>query len=131
MVNIPRGWRITAWGIYLVIAFSMTHTRAGEIDNLQDFLSDYILHAIGYCILGVLSVWVVLTQHGGLTPRRFLAVYLAILIYATIDERTQPWVGRACELTDWLADAFGALIGMMIAVWLNRALSARRASPGK
>lgn len=129
MVHIARGWRITAWGIYLVIAFSMTHSPAGEIDNLPDYLSDYILHAIGYCILGLLSVWVALALPGGMTPRRFLAVYLAILIYAIIDERTQPWVGRACELSDWIADAIGSLIGMLIGVGLKRAFFAPHASP--
>lgn len=128
MVHVSRGWRLTIWCIYLAIAFAMTHTPAGQIDNLPDYLSDYILHGIGYFILGVLSVWVVLTSRRGLTPRLFLAVYLAILIYATIDERTQPWVGRACELSDWIADAVGALIGMTIAVVLNRAFAARQAS---
>ena len=120
MVQVSRGWRITAWCIYLAIAFALTHTPPGDMGDIPDYLSDYVLHGIGYAMLGLLSVWVASTHRRGLTPRILFAVYLAILIYAIIDERTQPWVGRSCELSDWLADGVGGLIGMVTGVLLIR-----------
>lgn len=129
MVHVSRGWRLAVCLTYLGIAFALTHTPADELGDLPDYLSDYILHGIGYFILGGLAVWVVLSNRRKPTPRVYLAVYLAILIYAVIDERTQPWVGRACEFSDWVADAVGALIGMTFALGVHRAVSARALSP--
>lgn len=124
MVHISRGWRLAACLTYLAIAFTLTHTPSDNLGDIPDYLSDAILHGVGYAILGLLCVWTAATYRRGLTPRILFAIYLAILIYAIIDERTQPWVGRGCELSDWVADAVGALIGMAIAISLNRVSAA-------
>ena len=123
MVHISRRWRIVAWCIYLAIAFAMTHTPGGDIDLVPGFLSDTIMHAAGYCILGILSIWVAATNRAGLTVKTIGIVYLAILAYGVIDERTQPLVGRSCELSDWLADAAGGLVGIGLATAVHRRLS--------
>ena len=37
-------------------------------------------------------------------------------VYGAFDEITQPLVGRTCDYRDWLADAGGILIGLLIAL---------------
>jgi len=127
MVHVSRGWRLAVCLTYLAIAFALTHTPSEDLGDIPDYLSDYILHGIGYAILGLLSVWVATTYQRGLTPRILFAIYLAILFYGIIDEQTQPWVGRGCELSDWVADAIGGLVGMTIALLVNRAITPRSA----
>ena len=108
----------------------MTHTPSGDIDLVPSFLNDKIMHAAGYCILGILSIFVVATNRSGLTAKTIAFVYLAILAYGVMDERTQPWVGRSCELSDWLADAAGSLVGVAMTVAVLRGLAGRSGSPG-
>jgi VanZ family protein len=55
---------------------------------------------------------------------RPFAITLAIcLIYAALDEWTQPFIGRTCELLDWLADAGGAIVGSLIGLAIARRFS--------
>jgi len=128
MIHISRGWRIVAWSIYLVIAFTLTHSPADDVEFATDILGDVVLHAAGYAILGILSIWVAAAHRRPLTFRRVAAVYGLILVYALIDEWTQPWVGRSCELTDWLADAAGALVGVLAATAVIRRFAAESAA---
>jgi len=111
---------MVAWCIYLAIAFTLTHTPPGEVDLVPSFLSDTILHAVGYTILGALSIWLVATNRRGLTWPVIVITFLGLLAYGALDEGTQPWVGRSCELSDWLADAAGAFVGILLAVMLHR-----------
>jgi VanZ family protein len=61
---------------------------------------------------------------------RSVAIALAIcLAYAALDEWTQPFVGRTCDLRDWLADASGAIVGSLIALTLARRFSRFAAAP--
>lgn len=120
MVHISRGWRVVAGCVYLAIAFGLTHAPSGDIDFVPNFLSDTILHGTGYAILGILSIWAAAAPRRALTAPIVIGVYLSILAYGAVDERTQPWVGRSCESADWLADAAGALVGIALAVAVHR-----------
>ncbi len=90
----------------------------------QMILNDKFLHFMGFCALGIVTVWRVV----GPTSRisiTVLAGWLAfLLVYAAFDETTQELVGRDSEFGDWLADAIGAVVGMSIcvmSVWFRRA----------
>jgi len=39
---------------------------------------------------------------------------IGLLIVGALDEWTQPWVNRCCDLNDWLADMTGIILGSML-----------------
>jgi VanZ family protein len=43
--------------------------------------------------------------------------WLAIVAFAIVDELTQLLVGRTAEVADWMADAAGAAVGLIIFWW--------------
>jgi VanZ family protein len=45
-----------------------------------------------------------------------LLVIVGILAIGGMDELTQPWAGRSCDIFDWLFDLFG-LMAACAAVW--------------
>jgi len=114
LFRIPRRWRIALLSVGWVVAFGMTHTPGGDIDLVPSFLSDKAMHAIGYCILGGLSIWVLAASRPRLMGTPILTAYAGLLAYGAIDEWTQPLVNRSCELSDWIADACGAAVGVLV-----------------
>ncbi|MBC8106620.1 MAG: VanZ family protein [Anaerolineae bacterium] len=70
------------------------------------------------------------TGRGAREMLRPFAIALAIcLIYGALDEWTQPFVGRTCDLHDWLADAGGAMVGSLIGLTIVRRFSPFAAAP--
>ena len=66
--------------------------------------------------------------HGGLRLRAWLAVLLAVLLGAG-DEIHQAFLpGRFAGLDDWIADLFGALLGVLLVGVLRRKLLPPRIS---
>jgi VanZ family protein/UDP-2,3-diacylglucosamine pyrophosphatase LpxH len=68
--------------------------------------------------------------------RRHLLVFLAVSLYGATDEWHQVFVpGRSCEFGDWVADALGGALGLLVgsapALFTRRlgALSWRRGTP--
>ena len=114
LFRIPRRWRIALLSVYWAVAFGMTHTPGGDIDLVPSFLTDTAMHALGYCILGGLSIWVLAASRPRLMGTTILAAYAGLLAYGAIDEWTQPLVNRSCELSDWIADAAGAALGVLL-----------------
>jgi VanZ family protein len=55
-------------------------------------------------------------------PRHVPAALIAIMLFGGIIELVQPRFGRSAELTDFLADAAGALIGSATGLGLRRML---------
>ena len=51
---------------------------------------------------------------GPLGWRQLCAVWALIVLYGAVDEVTQIPVGRNANLSDWLADAAGATVGLAI-----------------
>ena len=82
-------------------------------------------HAVLYALLGLaLAVRFAASDVARQSPSRALGmIVLAIWILAAGTELAQAHVpGRAPELTDWLADMAGALIGLAVAGPLVRLL---------
>lgn len=70
--------------------------------------SDGTLHFFGYLALG--AVWILTLRLHGVRWRRRLALSLPVLLlYAALDELTQPLVGRCATLPDWSFNALGVL----------------------
>ena len=124
-IGVQRTWRrnplvwLGALGAYWVALFTSTHvpdtTVAGAV---LDY--DKLAHAGAYGVLATL-VFVAWRRTGarpGLGGRLLLASI--VLAYGVVDEMTQPYVGRQCELADWLADALGVGLAVVLDQWRHR-----------
>ncbi len=95
---------------YWVLLAVLTHLPKppgvpGPGDKTQHFLAYFVLSGLLYATL-----WAA----GSGAWRAAGVVVLASLAFGATDEITQPWVGRFCELADWLADAAGTLAAVAI-----------------
>jgi VanZ family protein len=112
MRNLRRvviGLTILYWGTL----FSATHVPAPRLPVMT--VTDKTLHFSGYALLAVAVFCTLRLAKPGW--RDLAATVLAIcLTYAAVDEWTQalPFIGRACELADWYADAAGAAVGVLL-----------------
>lgn len=90
-----------------------THLPADALPDVPG--TDKSKHFIGYAVLALLLAIVLKLRGFG----RFGAALAAVAIcaaYGAVDELTQPWFGRFCELGDWVADLVGSLVGAMISL---------------
>jgi VanZ family protein len=112
-----RALWIAACGLYTAAMFAGTHVPL-KMTALHARHTDKLLHAAAYAGLGFLVGWG-LCLH---TRRRWTLVlaYAAILLWACVDELTQPFVGRTADVYDWLADAVGSTVGLLTAWALAR-----------
>jgi len=117
-----RGWELWYRRVlpaYWVYIFCATHFPRPDLP--VPFPSeDKVLHFIMYALLAFLY-W-----RCGETVRRPLSgqfVYVAavvLLSYGAIDEYLQRFVNRGPSVTDWLADAAGALTALGLLEWRRR-----------
>ena len=101
--------------------------------GVSDYLFDYVAHGVNFAVLTFLS-WRVVRQ------RRWTALFgmpssapmasVVALTYAATDEWHQSFVpGRTASIKDWLADAAGILVALIVlAAW--DLLRRGRARPG-
>lgn len=113
MAPIRQKHRTILWLASLAAAFIVTHLPPRAIPS-HPGVSDVVLHACGYCALGLATVWRLGNRPVTLASRRWLGWLAFLLIYAMVDELSQPLVGRSSEMSDWLADACGGALGMMV-----------------
>ena len=110
-----------------VIFFASGQT---DLPQLPAGLTDYTGHIIGYAILGALALraFAGATWRGVTAGAAWRALVLASA-YGVTDELHQGLVpNRFPDLTDWLADTVGAIVGVAIVIAAARAFKARRAS---
>lgn len=78
--------------------------------------------ALGFTLAGVYAT----SRMARVAPRRALAmVFLAVWIFAAVDELAQAAVGRDASLGDWIADMTGAMAGLFLGGFVLRALVPR------
>lgn len=95
-----------------LLAFAGTHVPAGDLPRVG--ASDKTLHAAAYFVLAG-CFWAVLALRGAVRKPRAALVLCCLLIYAAIDEATQPLVHRHASALDWLADAVGVAAAVTVA----------------
>jgi len=107
--------------VYCLIIFIQSSFPATEHIPEFDF-SDKLLHAAVYAVLGIL-----LYRAFNAMPKRPSTVSLVILsilmtaLYGASDEVHQYFVpSRNAEFLDFAADAAGGIIGVMVAVVINK-----------
>ena len=108
-----RNRRRLVWTTALIwtAAFVATHVPTKELPALIG--TDKVLHAIGYAVLAG-ALLMTLTAYRVAPLRRIPFVIAVSVIYAGLDELTQPLVNRSAELGDWLADLTGAAAAVIL-----------------
>jgi len=109
---------------FTLVAFWLALVTATHIppsENLASIeTSDKLLHASAYMILAFLLVAAWELNAGRLNARHLFVAWLAVVVWAAIDEITQIPVGRDGDFWDWTADASGAAVGILLFVYARR-----------
>jgi VanZ family protein len=97
--------------IYWSGIFILTHLPPAGLPPVR--VSDRLAHFMVYLLLSVL-LWASLWSGRRAVGRLGATVIGTALLYGALDELTQPLVGRFASLDDWLADAGGVLVGVLV-----------------
>ncbi len=96
-------------------AFTATHLPPHRLPSTGGLsIPPILLHIVGYIGLG-LMLMATLTVFEVAGWRRVLFAVVVLMVYAAVDEGTQPFFGRHASFYDWLANMAGSVIA--IAVW--------------
>lgn len=115
MPEFPSPWlRRGVWIATIVFwcaCVYMTHVpKPPDFTNV--IRSDKLKHFCGYGTLATFlyfSLWI-----NGVNWRRAAILIIVVLaIYGALDERTQPWFGRDCDIHDWYADMIGVISALI------------------
>jgi VanZ family protein len=92
-------------------AFVLTHIP--KVPSALAEAGDVALHTVGFWGL---ASWFLLTLAGYRvrTFWRVLIVLAVMAVYAALDEHTQPFFGRTCDLLDWENDMIGTAIAVVM-----------------
>jgi VanZ family protein len=120
-----RCWRRTAvyWiaalTLYWLVLFVGTHLPAQKVSGVA-MANDKFVHATAYAVLTTLLCIAWRRTGGTLGLWVRLGIAAIVLAYGAIDELTQPFFGRSCDLADWIADGVGVFGAIAIDAWRHR-----------
>lgn len=117
---VRQRWRLIVWSGYTLLLATSTHLPPDTVNQFSFKLWDKLEHTLAYAGLGVLTGWAATSARRQPFIRALLQWTVAIAVFAALDELTQPWVGRDCDLRDWCADVLGALVGLSTGCLLAR-----------
>jgi len=109
-----------ALACYWLAMFVSTHV-SGDIVPPPFPFADKIIHLVAHAVLAALLATTWQVSAGYLTARHLIWVWVIVALYALLDEWTQTFVGRQASALDWLADAAGAVLGLILFARLRRA----------
>jgi len=112
-------WRLLLAGYWLTLLVA-THLPK-QVAGLPTNQADKLIHFAAYAVLAWLLAMAWQASVGRLNARHLKLVWLAVVFFGAIDEVTQPLVGRTASVADWLADAAGAVVGLLVfGLWQRR-----------
>ncbi|QDV90949.1 hypothetical protein RAS2_20340 [Phycisphaerae bacterium RAS2] len=114
-----RRMRTAVFGCLFVGAFVTSHMPPPPVPSRPP-INDKVMHFSGFVLLGMVSIWRGLTVGRRYPMKSALAWLVGLMAYGAVDEWTQPIMGRSCELYDWVADVFGAIVGIAIILLLHQ-----------
>lgn len=121
------GWLGAVLAVYWLGIFAATHLPQAALP--QTHLGDKTEHFIAYGLLAFLmTAWLRLAR----ARRRGvgLLVFAVCTAYAAVDELTQPIVNRFADFRDFLADAVGAGLGVLVGMFAFRRAGLGRTGGG-
>lgn len=103
--------------IWALVIFIQSSFPAISLPKVEWFGIDKIVHMgvfgmlAGLCYISFLNI----KSRNIFTKNIYLSTAIITIIYGALDEIHQYFVpNRSCELQDWLADALGVMIALMI-----------------
>lgn len=110
-------WMLAAYTVVLV--YATHHPHPGRlIGEGEGVPSDKSLHFFAYTALALLAA-ATLWAWQRWTPSGIAAFIPAILLFAALDEATQPFFRRQADVWDWVSDAVGAVFGLAVVAALR------------
>lgn len=131
-----RRWRrlLVYWGpavLFMALIFSISHIRIGRLGAHGFTHADKVAHATEYALLCLLVFRALRGAHRNwLCQWAPLAALGLASLYAATDEWHQSFVGRECDVMDWIADTFGAALTAAICwAWMRAHADPRENRP--
>ncbi len=109
--------------IYWIILFLATTLPVQSVPSVA--IGDKINHLAAYFVLSCLLYLTLIYQRKSeyLFNKAAFATIVITLVYGALDEIHQMFIpGRFAEVLDWLADATGAILGVLIISYLIKKL---------
>jgi hypothetical protein len=105
--------------LYLITLFTLTHMPMPELVYRAN-VSDKWLHFLAYMNLFFL-VWFSFFPDKKASWRNWgtWLIFLGAVLSGAVDELSQPYTGRTCDIWDFVADAEGILAGLVIFTFLT------------
>ncbi|HUW18205.1 MAG TPA: VanZ family protein [Sedimentisphaerales bacterium] len=105
--------------IYWPVLFFLSHIPIPQLVR-EAGVSDKSLHLLVYLVL-VFLLWFSAYPDGKVNWRRAAgwAVFAAAVCYGAIDELLQEYVGRSCDIADFLANVAGIIAGLALFTFLT------------
>ncbi len=101
-------WIRIALPVYWIALLAATHYPRvripGELPS-----SDKVVHFVAFGVLAALFWRFLAARPRPVTAATVWIAALVLVLYATLDEYTQQFVGRYTDLADWVADLAGIL----------------------
>jgi VanZ family protein len=116
-------WRVLLAGYWLTLLVA-THLPT-QVAGLPRNQADKLIHFVAYAVLAWLLATAWQASVGRLNARHLKFAWLVVVLYGAIDEITQPLVGRTLSVADWLADAAGAAVGLIVFRVTSRVFEAK------
>ncbi len=113
-----------ALALFWLALFTATHLPPAS-KLLPTGTNDKVEHATAYAALALLLATTWELAVGRLNSRHLAMAWFGIVLYGAFDEVSQIPVGRDCEFWDWVADASGAAVGLLLFVVLRKILDQR------
>lgn len=106
-------WSVLAIGYWLTLLIA-THIPTPElvIGGAMEF--DKLLHAGAYFVLATVLFITARRLGSSNRLRTGLLIVFGVIAYGAIDELTQPYFNRSCDLSDWIADSIGVLLAFAV-----------------
>jgi VanZ family protein len=104
---------------YWIILFIVTHIPIPKV-VYQAEVSDKALHFVAYLLL-IFLLWFSVNPEGKVNWRKSAVwwVFLVTIVYGILDEVTQAYAGRSCDMMDFLYDAIGTAAGLIMFSFLS------------
>ena len=100
---------------YAVLIFLLSSLPSSAVPNLGISFGDLILHFCEYAVFGYFIALAILQSPGKINWKNFLILMFIGSLYAASDEFHQSFVeGRFSELSDFLADSAGVILGLVV-----------------
>jgi len=108
------------WLGYWVCLFTVMHLHKPPGAALVVRLGDKVVHCAVYLVLAALGGWAALRRGRSLDIRWAVRWWIIYAVYAAADELLQPLANRHCQFGDWLADAAGVTLALILLTFLGR-----------